>query len=85
MRNREGKTKEREPGSEAYGRYTADMIFLCTKKNCLLTDNLHSLLHRIINHPSTRSVPPFSHLTFCTPTKSKFPNSLATVLNEPDM
>jgi hypothetical protein len=34
MRNREGKTKEREPGSESYGRYS--ILSLCSTYHMLL-------------------------------------------------
>jgi hypothetical protein len=50
------------------------------EKNLSLTDDLHII--RIILCPFSA---PFSHLTSCTPAKYSlyFPNSLATVFNEP--
>jgi len=60
----------------------ADIILWRTKKNSSQL-KIFFLFRKIKHNPSALTVPPLSHLTFCTPTTSNLfiANSLATVLS----
>jgi hypothetical protein len=60
-------------------------ILLCTQKNLYLIHGSHSPFHRENVFCPAGSVPPPSHLTSCTPTKSDlcFHSSFDTLSSEP--